>query len=55
MSDQPNERRLPDNIRHSQETDIYVPGGFRTRNPSKRVGAEQRMRLCGQWDRYTGI
>jgi hypothetical protein len=28
------------NIQHSQETDIHVPGGIRTHNPSKRAGAD---------------
>jgi len=28
------------NTQHSQQTDIHVPGGIRTRNPSKRAAAE---------------
>jgi len=30
---------LPDNTQHSQETGIHVPGGIRTRNPSRRAAA----------------
>ena len=38
-SDQPDlDRPLPDNTQHSQETDIHVFGGIRTRNPSNRTG-----------------
>jgi hypothetical protein len=31
------QRPLPDNTQHSQETDVHVPGGIRTHNPSKRT------------------
>jgi hypothetical protein len=34
-----------------QETDIHVPGGIRTRNPSKQVDADPRLRPRGHWDR----
>jgi len=37
------QRLLPDNTQNPQETDIHAPGGFRTRNPSKRAAAL----LCG--------
>jgi hypothetical protein len=30
----------PDKTQHSQETDIHVPGGIRTRNSSKRAAAD---------------
>jgi hypothetical protein len=33
----PSLRRLPANAQYSQETDIYVAGGIRTPNPSKRA------------------
>jgi hypothetical protein len=36
------ERLLPDNTQHSQETDIHSPGGIRTLNPSKRAAADPR-------------
>ena len=45
------QRSLPDNTRHSQQTNIHAPGGIRTRNPSKRAAAERRLRPCGHWDR----
>jgi len=31
----PSQRPLPDNTQQSKETDIHVPGGIRTQNPSK--------------------
>jgi len=34
------ETSLPDNTQHSQETNIHVPGGIRTHNPSKRAATE---------------
>ena len=36
---------------HSQQTDIHIPGGIRTRNPSKRPAAHLRRRPRGHWDR----
>jgi hypothetical protein len=47
----PTQRNLPDNTRHSQQTDIHVPGGIRTRNPSKRTAADPHFRPRGHWDR----
>jgi len=47
----PPQKPLPDTTQHSQETDIHAPGGIRTRNPSKRVSAEPRLRPRGHWDR----
>ena len=32
-------------------TGIHVPGGIRTRNPSKRTAANPRLRPRGHWDR----
>ena len=40
----PSQRPLSDNIQHSQETSIHAPGGFRTRNPSKRAAGNLRFR-----------
>jgi hypothetical protein len=40
----PSQRPLPNNTQHSQETNIYAPGGIRTRNPSKRATADPRLR-----------
>jgi len=36
---------LPDNTEHSQETDILVLGGIRTRYGSKRAAADPRQNL----------
>jgi hypothetical protein len=38
----PTQRPLPDNIQHSQETDIHAPCGIRTRDPSNEVAADPR-------------
>jgi hypothetical protein len=43
---------LPDNTQHSEERDIHVPGGIRTRNPGKQTAAILRLRLRGHWDRH---
>jgi hypothetical protein len=39
----PLQRPLSDDTQHSQETGIHVPSGIRTRNPSKRTAADQRL------------
>jgi len=39
----PSQIPLPDNARHSQETDIHAPGGVRTLNPSKRAAADPHL------------
>jgi len=54
-SDQPAQKPLPGNTQHSQQTDIHVPGGIRTRNPSKRAAAEPRLRPGGHWDQRLAI
>ena len=52
MSDQPcAETSLCDNRQHPQETDSHVPGGIRTRNPSKRANVYPRLRPRIHWDR----
>ena len=38
------------NTQLSQETEIYVPGGIRTRNPNKRATADPRLRPRDHWD-----
>ena len=48
----PTQRPLPDNSQHSEEADIHVPGGIRTRNPSRRATADQRLRPRGHRDRH---
>jgi hypothetical protein len=40
----------PENTQHSQESDIYAPGGIRTHNPSKRTAANPLI-LRGHRDR----
>jgi hypothetical protein len=39
---------------HSQETNIHVPGGIRTHDPSKRSAADLRLRSRCHWDRRFG-
>jgi len=36
---------------HSQDKDIYVPGGIWTHNPRNRAAADPRCRPRGHWDR----
>ena len=45
------QRPLPENTQKSQQTDIHVPGGIRTRNPSKLMTSDPRPRPRGHWDR----
>jgi hypothetical protein len=51
-SDQPDAETLPDNTQQSQETDIHVPGGIRTRNPNIRAAAYPRLRPRRHGDRH---
>ena len=37
-------RPLSDNTQHSQETDMNVPDGIRSRNPSKRAAVDRHLR-----------
>ena len=46
------QRPLPDNTRHSQQTNIHVSCGIRTHDPSRRAAADLRLRPCGHWDRH---
>ena len=46
------QRPLPDNTRHSQQTNIHAPGGIRTHDLSRRAAADLRLRPRGQWDRH---
>ena len=36
----------------SQQTNVHVSGGIRTRNPSNRLAADQRHRTHGHWERH---
>ena len=47
----PSQRPLPDNTQHSQQTNIYAPGGIRTHNLSRRAAEDLRLRPRGHWDR----
>jgi hypothetical protein len=38
-----------------KDTDIHVPGGIRTRNPSKRAAADPRLTPRGLWDRPPSV
>ena len=49
------QRPLPDNTQHSQQTNIYAPGGIRTQDLSKRAAADIRLRPRGHWDRHIYI
>jgi hypothetical protein len=52
VSDQPDaESSLPDNTRHSQQTNIHAPGGIRTHNLSSRAAAVPCLRPRGHWNR----
>jgi hypothetical protein len=42
---------LTTHTQNSHETNIHTPGGNRTRNLSRRVVADLRLRPCGHWDR----
>jgi hypothetical protein len=43
--------RLHPDTPHLQETDVHVPGGIGTRNPSKRASAGPHLRTRDKWDR----
>jgi hypothetical protein len=45
------QRPLPDNTQRSQEIDIHASGWIRILNPSKRAGADRRVRPYGYLDR----
>ena len=49
----PSQIPLLDKIHHSKETDIYSPGGIRTRNPSKRAATNPRLRPRGHRDPWS--
>jgi hypothetical protein len=49
------QRPSNDNTKQSQQTDIHALGGIRTRNPSKRVVADPRLRPRGHWDQHSII
>jgi hypothetical protein len=42
--------RRRDNTQHSQETDIHVPGGIQTHDPSKPAAADPSLRPRDHWD-----
>ena len=46
------QRPLPDNTRHSQQTNIHARGGIRINDLSRRATADLRLRPRGHWDRH---
>ena len=44
------QRPLPDNTQHSQQTNLHASGGIRTHNPSRREAADLRLRPRGHWE-----
>ena len=46
----PSYTTLPENTQHSQQIDIHVSRGIRTRNPINRAAADRRLRPRGHWD-----
>jgi hypothetical protein len=51
----PSPRPLPDNTRHSQQTNIHAPSWIRTHDLSRRAAADLRLRPRGHWDRRIRI
>jgi hypothetical protein len=49
----PSQRPLPDDTQHSQQINIYTPGGIRTYNLSRRAAANLRLRPRGHWEWHT--
>ena len=41
------QRHLPNNMQHSQETDIHANSGIRARNSSKQAAADPSLRPRG--------
>jgi hypothetical protein len=46
-------RNIYPTIHHSQEIDLYTPGGTRTRNPSKPAAEDLRLRSHGHWYQHS--
>jgi hypothetical protein len=44
-------RPLPDNIQHSQETDIHASGEIRTCNPNKQAAVDPLLKPRDHWNR----
>jgi hypothetical protein len=42
--DRSSQSPLPDKTQHTQDTAIHVPGGIRTRNPSKPAAADPLLK-----------
>ena len=58
----PMHRPLPDSTLHSQETDMHIPSGIRTRNPRKRAAADPQISAatgidfgCLEWLHVVGL
>jgi hypothetical protein len=50
MSDQLVAERLPDNTKHSKQTNVHAPGGIQTHDRRKRGAVDLHLRLRGHWD-----
>ena len=44
------QRPLPDNRKHTQQTNIHAPCGFRTHDLSRRAALDVLLRPRGHWD-----
>jgi hypothetical protein len=49
---EPSQRPPPDDAQHSQKIFIHVPGGIRTRHPSKRATADSATTEIGMSQYY---
>jgi len=47
----PTRRTVHDNTQHSQETELHIPDGIRTRNPRRWAAVDTILRPRGHWDR----
>jgi hypothetical protein len=45
----------PDNIQHTQQTNIHAHGGIRNYDRTRRAAADLRLRPRGHWDRHIPI
>ena len=49
------QRPLPDNTKHSQQTNIHYSGGIRNHNLSRRLAGNPDLRPRGRWKRLIKI
>jgi hypothetical protein len=48
----PSQRPQPDNTQHSQQTNIYAPGGIRTHDLSRQAAEDLRLRPRANRNEY---